>query len=254
MIEKRERKSKECLEENYLLSESSLRFLEICINGRFLYTLSMFFPLLALGFAAISSLTGLLIHKKSLSPLTLNILIGIGAGVMTSISLTHILPEAAEATHSAGAIFFLGFCAIFLLDYFQCTHPHVGHEDQHDHAHHTHKKRSLLSFSGLFIHTFFDGVAIMTAFSISHWAGLLVTVGVILHQIPVSLALIGLSQSSHFTKKTITLLFVTFTGSLVFGGISLLLFPLESLEPYILAFAGGTLLYVGASDLLPELK
>jgi zinc transporter ZupT len=213
----------------------------------------MFFPLLALSFAALSSLTGLLIYKKSLRPLTLNILIGMGAGVMTSISLTHILPEAAENIHSAGAIFFLGFCAIFLLDYFQCTHPHVGHEDQHDHTGHTHK-RSLLGFSGLFIHTFFDGVAIITAFSISNWAGFLVTVGVVLHQIPVSLALVGISRKTHFSSHKNLALFGIFALSLLLGGLLVEILPLGNLEPYILAFAGGTLLYVGAADLLPELK
>ncbi len=97
-------------------------------------------------------------------------------------------------------------------------------------------------------------MAIITAFSISNWAGLLVTAGVILHQIPVSLALVGISRNTHFSPKKNLLLFGIFAASLLLGGLLIEMLPLGDLEPYILAFAGGTLLYVGAADLLPELK
>jgi zinc transporter ZupT len=45
-----------------------------------------------------------------------------------------------------------------------------------------------------------------------------------------------------------------FAGSLGLGSLALSIFSLGNLAPYVLAFAGGTLLYIGASDLLPELK
>ncbi len=81
--------------------------------------------------------------------------------MMTSISLTDVLPEASGVGKTAGIVFFIGFCVVFLLDYFQCTHPHEGHDDAHSHEH---SKKSIWNFGGLYVHTFFDGVAIMSTF------------------------------------------------------------------------------------------
>lgn len=171
--------------------------------------------------------------------------------MMTSISLTHILPETSEVGEMAGILFFLGFCTVFLLDYFQCTHPHEGHDDAHIHVH---SKKSIWNFGGLYVHTFFDGVAIMSAFAISSGLGIMVTTGVILHQIPVSLSLAAIAQHSHFSKKQTVSLFALFALSLGLGALALSLFSPTAQAPYILAFTGGTLLYIGASDLLPELR
>lgn len=176
---------------------------------------------------------------------------------MTSISLTHILPEAAEVSQYAGIAFFLGFCAVFLLDYLHCTHPHGGHETAHDHTEstHTHEhRRTLLGFSGLYLHTAFDGVAIVSAFTASAVTGWIVTLAVIIHQIPVSLALAGIAQSSRFTRNEVRALFGCFGLSIIFGATLVGLTPLGRFEPLVLALSGGSLLYIGASDLLPELR
>jgi zinc and cadmium transporter len=176
------------------------------------------FPAIILTFAA--SFTGFVLAKRNMPQKLLQVLIGVGAGAMTSISLTHILPEAAEASEYAGIAFFVGFCAVFLLDYLHCTHPHAGHEESHDHTEsiHTHEhKRSLLGFSGLYLHTAFDGVAIMSAFTVSIITGWIVTLAVIIHQIPVSLALAGIAQSSRFTRREIQALFGCFGLSIVVG-------------------------------------
>lgn len=170
---------------------------------------------------------------------------------MTSIALTEILPESSDIGEIAGILFFLGFCTVFLLDYFQCAHPHEGHDDAHNHVH---TKKSIWNFGGLYIHTFFDGVAIVSSFAISNTVGVMVAIGVILHQIPISLSLAAIAQHSHFTKKQTLGLFVLFGGSLGLGAVILNLLSLDSYAPYFLVFAGGAMLYIGASDLLPELR
>lgn len=52
--------------------------------------------LIAVTFAVLSSLVGGVLARTSLSKRAIQFLIGMGAGMMTSISLTHILPEASE--------------------------------------------------------------------------------------------------------------------------------------------------------------
>ena len=94
----------------------------------------------------------------------------------------------------------------------------------------------------------------MSAFSVSAITGWIVTFAVIVHQIPVSLALAGIAQSSRFTQGEIRTLFACFGLSIIIGATVVELLPLGSWEPVILALSGGSLLYIGASDLLPELK
>jgi len=104
------------------------------------------------------------------------------------------------------------------------------------------------------VHTFFDGIAIVSAFGVSASLGLMVTAGVILHQIPVSLSLAAIAQHSHFAKRQTATMFGLFGSSLATGALLLNFVSIGGYASYILAFAGGTLLYVGASDLLPELR
>ena len=59
----------------------------------------MFFPLIIL---AIISASGLLLFIfKKVNQTALNLLIGLGAGSMLSVSLVHIFPEALEQTEYA---------------------------------------------------------------------------------------------------------------------------------------------------------
>lgn len=59
----------------------------------------MFFPLIILSFI---SATGLLLFLfKKVNQTALNLLIGLGAGSMLSVSLVHIFPEALEQTEYA---------------------------------------------------------------------------------------------------------------------------------------------------------
>lgn len=59
----------------------------------------MFFPLIIL---AIISASGLLLFIfKKINQTILNLLIGLGAGSMLSVSLVHIFPEALEQTEYA---------------------------------------------------------------------------------------------------------------------------------------------------------
>lgn len=59
----------------------------------------MFFPLLILSIISASGL--LLFLFKKINQSALNLLIGLGAGSMLSVSLVHIFPEALEQTEYA---------------------------------------------------------------------------------------------------------------------------------------------------------
>lgn len=201
----------------------------------------------SLALVLLASLTGLLLARtKFIESLSLE-LIALGAGAMTSVALVHIYPEAIATNPHAVYAFLLGFLVVYILENASIVHPCV---EDHCHFH----SLSLWSFSGLIVHTLFDGVGIWAGFSSGPELGMLVTLGVLVHQIPVSLSLAGLSKRAHFDARKRKILFIFFALAAPVGAL-LALFALDGLSEemlaYPLAFAGGSLLYIGASDLLP---
>ena len=86
----------------------------------------MLFPLFIL---SIISATGLLLFLfKKINQSALNLLIGLGAGSMLSVSLVHIFPEALEQTEYAVYAFIAGFLLIYIVE--EILTPHT-----HDHGH-----------------------------------------------------------------------------------------------------------------------
>jgi zinc transporter ZupT len=78
---------------------------------------------------------------------------------------------------------------------------------------------------------------------------------VVIHQIPVSLSLASLLRQSLFTPRGQSIFLVLFAlaapigfilSNVIFSSLS------ASVITGVLAFSGGTLLYLGASDLLPN--
>ncbi len=161
----------------------------------------MFFPLLIL---TLISASGLLLYVfRKVNQTILNLLIGLGAGSMLSVSLVHIFPEALGQTQYAVYAFILGFLVIYLIEEILTPHAHDHghgdhtHEDPHEHYDHV----AMVSFIAIFIHTIFDGLGIRAGFGVSNEIGYVVLTGVALHQIPVSLSLAAIFRESKFQKK-----------------------------------------------------
>lgn len=214
----------------------------------------MFFPLIIL---AIISASGLLLFIfNKINQTILNLLIGLGAGSMLSVSLVHIFPEALEQTEYAVYAFIFWFLIIYLIEEILTPHAqdhghwdHI-HEDPHEHYDHV----AVVSFIAIFIHTLFDGLGIRASFWISDEVGYIVLAGVAIHQVPVSLSLAAIFRESKFQKKTQILYLAFFAIAAPIGFIisDLILTNIASTFTGIAtAFAWGSLLYVATADLLP---
>jgi zinc transporter ZupT len=214
----------------------------------------MFFPIILL---FVISSTGIVLHLfKRINTTLLTGLIALGAGSMLSLALTHILPESLEQNENAVYTFLLGFIVIYLIEELITPHGHDHkhqdhtHEDPHEHFDHI----VIVSFIAIFFHTIFDGIGIRAGFEMSETLWYSVLFGVAIHQIPVSLSLAALFQKSHFSKQSQIIGLILFALSAPLGYIlSDLLFQdiSDSWSPLITAFAGGSLLYIATSDLLP---
>lgn len=203
------------------------------------------------------SASGLLLYFfKRVNATLLNLLIALGAGSMLAISLVHILPESLEQTGYAIYAFLGWFLIIYIIEEVLTPHHHDhihgdhSHEDPHEHYDHV----AIVSFIAIFAHTILDGIGIRAGMGLSEIAGYAILFGVGIHQIPVSLSLAAILCESKIKKQTQILLLSLFALAAPVGFLlsNLVLSNVNEITTGIAAaFAGGSLLYVATSDLLP---
>jgi zinc and cadmium transporter len=105
------------------------------------------------------------------------------------------------------------------------------------------------------VHNFVDGVAIAASFMVGSAVGVATTIAVAAHEIPQEIADYGILVTGGFTRARA--LFLNFLSSLTALAGALACFAFES---YVVRHVGlfmaataGMFIYIGASDLIPEL-
>lgn len=199
----------------------------------------------------IISLSGIIItHHPGISKKILENIISLGAGVMISISIVHILPESIKINENISLAFIAGFILIYFIENFLMVHSCVEHECHYHHI-------SIVSWIALFVHTFFDWIWIWAWYLSNSNLWYIILAWVAIHQIPVSFSISSLLKHSNFTKKIQTFMMIIFAASAPLWFIMSFLFLSwvwsEFYTSLFLAFSGGSLLYIWASDLLPTI-
>lgn len=109
---------------------------------------------------------------------------------------------------------------------------------------------SALALSG---HSFLDGVGIGLGFKLSTAAGIVVAIAVIAHDFSDGLNTVTLMLVNRNTNKRALLLLLVDALAPIAGAASTLFITVSnSFVPLYLGFFAGFLLYIGASDILPE--
>lgn len=180
-------------------------------------------------------------------------LLALAAGALLGTSLLHLLPEVAKKgfPENGFLVMLTGFLLFYVIE--QVLHLHHGGEGKEEHSP---KSLGVLSLLGDASHNFIDGVILAAAFLIDAKLGLAATAAVALHEIPQEIAEFGVLLYSGFSKiKALFLNFLSAT-TVILGGIFgfFLRDTIESSIPFVLLFAAGSFLYVGASDFIPEFK
>jgi ZIP family zinc transporter/zinc and cadmium transporter len=178
----------------------------------------------------------------------LDVMVALSAGFMIAVSLGELLPEAIERGGRTAALFGLaGYLLVHLTQHTFARHFHFGEE--------THEVTTSVSASalvGLLLHTFFDGVAIASGFSVSPSLGFLVFMAILLHKLPEGLAISSLFLAAGAGRRA-ALGAATALGVATVVGV-LLTEYLTGLQDVGLAVAAGVTLYVAASNLVPEFQ
>jgi len=178
----------------------------------------------------------------------LDVMVALSAGFMIAVSLGELLPEAIERGGRTAALFALaGYLLVHLTQHTFARHFHFGEE--------THEVTTSVSASalvGLLLHTFFDGVAIASGFSVSPSLGFLVFMAILLHKLPEGLAISSLFLAAGAGRRA-ALGAATALGVATVIGVVLTEY-LTGLRDMGLAVAAGVTLYVAASNLVPEFQ
>ena len=183
-------------------------------------------------------------------------LLSFSAGVLLGVVVFEILPELFKLANEQGVSatrgmvsLVVGFLVFHALEKLALIHGiHEG-----DYSQHVHPDVGILSALFLAGHSFMDGVGIGMGFQISNSVGLVVAIAVISHDFCDGLNTVSLMLANqNNTKRSIVMLLLD-AGTPVLGAVSTVVFkiPPSALILY-LGFFGGFLLYIGASDILPE--
>jgi ZIP family zinc transporter/zinc and cadmium transporter len=170
------------------------------------------------------------------------------AGFLLSVAFIDLIPEAiARGGRTAAIVALLAYLLVHLTQHTLGRHFHFGEE--------THAVTPIVSRSalvGLLMHTFVDGVAVASGLTVSPAVGALVFVGVLLHKFPEGLAISSLFLAAGASRGTAIMAAGALGCATILG--VLLTDAFASLQSYGLAISAGVTIYVGASNLVPELQ
>lgn len=220
--------------------------------------------LFAGGFAGTATFLGmtLVLVREQWSRRNSAILVSLSAGVLLGVGILHILPESLEMTPHAPLFIILAFIIFYFLEHHLLIH--AGHEEQHhinldidchDDCCLRPHPMGLVAFIGMGLHSAIDGIIIGTSFEVDHHLGILSALGVIAHEVPEGIAMIAILL--HYGWQRRHAIQLTIFVALATPGAAILTFALvnnlpEHLLGILLAGAGGSFVYIAASDLIPE--
>lgn len=175
-------------------------------------------------------------------------LVGFAAGAILAAVFLDVLPESLAAFGPAAFPWaFGGFVALACLEWL------LGHHHRHAGAPPATLPLALLASDAL--HNVSDGAAVAAAFLVSPRAGLGVALAVVAHEVPQEVGDFALLRAAGYSRgrALFALAAVQLTAAIGAVGVMLAAGEFRSVTGATLSLAAGTLLYIGATDLLPEL-
>lgn len=170
------------------------------------------------------------------------------AGFLLSVAFVDLMPEAVwRGGRTGAAVALVAYLLVHLTQHTIGRHFHFGEE-----THAVSRFTSGSALVGLLLHTFVDGVAVASGVLVSGTVGALVFVGVVLHKFPEGLAISSLFMAAGASRGAA----VAAAGALgvaTIAGVALT-DQIAGLQSYGLAISAGVTIYVGASNLVPELQ
>lgn len=204
--------------------------------------------------AALAALAGGLIAIKSRE--RINLALGFTAGIILGLVAFDLLPEIFEISESQNLDIIWPMITLvtgFLLFHIIEKSILLHHSNENKYESHQHPYVGIAGAVALSGHSFLDGVSIGIAFQVSSTVGVAVAIAVIGHRFADGFNTTNV-MLFHKNKPEVAKKMLYIAAVMpILGGLSTLLFSLsESVLAIYLGFFAGFLLYIGASDILPQ--
>lgn len=185
--------------------------------------------------------------KEELLKKFLLLLVGLSAGSLLGDAFLHLLPEAVDEGIIVYIYVIIGFCLFFIVE--RILHWHHCHNETCDFHGFTY-----MNLIGDGIHNFIDGLIIAGSFLVSIPIGIASSIAILFHEIPQEIGDFGVLIHGGFSR-TKALMYNLFSALFaVLGGfIGYFISSSSDVISFLLPFAAGGFIYIGASDLIPEL-
>ena len=186
--------------------------------------------------------------KKNINKIII-LLVSFTTGALLGAALFHFIPESLEKLNQAYtfSLALIGFFAFFTLEKF--LHWHHHHEGEcHEHPF------TYLILWGDAIHNFVDGILIAGSFIISIPLGIITSVLIMAHELPMEISdFATLLYGGLGNKKAIIYNFLSQLTAVIGGIIGFFVLNIEEYAVWILPFAAGGFIYIAVTDLIPEI-
>ncbi len=198
--------------------------------------------LIAATVAVVDIAAGLLfMHPRLANILSTKYTLAFAAGAMLTLAFVELIPEANLAANAWYLV--LGFASFYIID--KVVTPRFDR----DKVTMTRTGMGLGSVLGMASDNITDGIAIAVGYLIRPELGMLMTLTVVLHEIPQGITSAAIMKNLRFKLRTIiTVLAVA--GSMYVLGISLSGFIPAEFFSIILAFVAGSFLYASSRFLI----
>ncbi|MBI4235922.1 MAG: ZIP family metal transporter [Chloroflexi bacterium] len=213
----------------------------------------------------------LAVAQRAEHPILMRALIGISGGFILGVALLELIPEALEGGALIPPVIVTGYLVMYLLEQYFAAHAHEPEEPvpvpvrngpgaEHTlHAEFRHTPRAMTpqaaiaAFVGFMLHDFLDGIAIGAGFVAGTALGVLIFLGVLLHEVPAGISVATIMRAGGWGRRAAFLSGV---------GIGLITLPAIAL-PFLLggiqgplyyaflALPAGTFLYIATGILIP---
>lgn len=194
------------------------------------------------------------LYNRRLSSLLEKYSVPFAAGVLVTVSLLGLIPE---AEHQIGGfaywIVLISFLGVYIFEHLFFDLHHHGDEDGHTHE----IKTSSVGFVifGDTIHNFIDGVAIGAGFLINPNLGLITAFSTFLHEVPHEIGDFGILLKAGWNRSKILIVNIVSSLMTVVGAFTVYFFDQgDGLNGILMAISAGVFLYLGASDFLPKIE
>lgn len=183
-------------------------------------------------------------------------ILGLTAGIILGVIAFDILPELFAIVHANNLnptapmiALVVGFLAFHILE----KNVLIHHAHETEYGKHRHPQVGLVSALALSGHSFLDGVGIGLGFQVNATVGVAVAIAVIGHDFADGLNTVSLMLThKNSVKRSVGMLILNACAP-VLGVLSTMFFTISDKQLVIyLGFFAGFLLYIGASDILPQ--